>query len=102
MRSRPALLEAREPPFAPIRRPEEPLDVEHLLGTGGLAAITLPDGPRGGQATKAPPFPFTLGVQCLGVRLPPPTPRQHTTELLIELGYSSEQIEMLRVNHAIA
>ena len=102
MRSRPALLEARELPFAPIRRPEELLDDEHLLATGGLAAITLPDGPRGGQATKAPPFPFTLGGQRLGVRLPPPTLRRHTTELLIELGYSSGQIETLRVNDAIA
>ncbi|MBA3056828.1 MAG: CoA transferase [Gammaproteobacteria bacterium] len=97
-----ALLEARELPFAPIRRPEELFDDEHLLATGGLADITLPDGARAGQATKAPLFPFTLGGQRLGVRLQPPRLGQHTAELLIELGYSSGQMETLRVNHAIA
>ncbi len=96
------LLEARELPFAPIRRPEELFDDEHLLATGGLADITLPDGPRAGQVTKTPLFPFTLGGQRLGVRLQPPTLGQHTAELLIELGYSSGQMETLRVNHAIA
>ena len=97
-----ALLEARELPFAPIRRPEELFDDPHLLATGGLADITLPDGARAGQATKTPLFPFTLGGQRLGVRLQPPTLGQHTTELLMELGYSSSLIETLRVNHAIA
>lgn len=96
------LLEARELPFAPIRRPEELFDDEHLLATGGLATITLPDGARAGQTTKAPLFAFTLGGQRLGVRLQPPTLGQHTAELLTELGYSSGQMETLRVNHAIA
>ena len=97
-----ALLEAHALPFAPIRRPDELFDDEHLLATGGLADITLPDGPRAGQTTKTPLFPFTLDGQRLGVRLQPPTLGQHTAELLIELGYSSGQMETLRVNHAIA
>ena len=34
-------------PFAPIRRPEDLYDDEHLLATGGLADMRLPDGPQG-------------------------------------------------------
>ncbi|HSV45570.1 MAG TPA: CaiB/BaiF CoA-transferase family protein, partial [Ramlibacter sp.] len=30
-------------PFAPIRKPEDLLEDEHLLATGGLADVTLPD-----------------------------------------------------------
>ncbi|MHB8948392.1 MAG: CoA transferase [Rhodoferax sp.] len=97
-----ALLEAHDLPLAPIRRPEELFDDAHLLATGGLAAITLPDGARAGQTKKAPLFPFMLGGQRLGVRLQPPTLGQHTTELQIELGYSSSLMKTLRVNHAIA
>ncbi|WP_370654699.1 CaiB/BaiF CoA transferase family protein, partial [Rhodoferax sp.] len=68
-----ALLEARELPFAPIRRPEELFDDEHLLATGGLADITLPDGERAGQTAQTTLFPFTMDGQRLGVRLHPPT-----------------------------
>ena len=97
-----ALLEAHELPFAPIRRPEELYDDEHLLATGGLANITLPDGARAGQTAQTPLFPFTMAGQRLGVRLQPPTCGQHTAELLVKLGYSAETIEVLRVGHAVA
>ena len=33
-------------PFAPIRRTKDLLDDEHLLQTGGLAAMVLPHGPE--------------------------------------------------------
>ena len=41
-----ALFEKVGLPFAPIRKPEELYDDEHLIATGGLADITLPDGAR--------------------------------------------------------
>ena len=96
-----ALLEARELPFAPIRKPEELLDDEHLLAPGGLADITLPDGARAGQTAKTTLFPFTLDGQRLGVRLQPPTLGQHTAEVLAGLGYDAPQIEALRRQGAI-
>jgi len=89
-------------PFAPIRRPEELYDDEHLLATGGLADITLPDGERAGQTARTTLFPFTMDGRRLGVRLQPPTKGQHTAELLRGLGYDAEAIEALRNAHAVA
>ena len=87
-----ALFEGVGLPFAPIRRPEELYDDEHLRATGGLADITLPDGERAGQSVGTALFPFTMGGQRLGVRLDPPTRGQHTTELLAALGYNDDQV----------
>lgn len=89
-------------PFAPIRKPEELFDDEHLLATGGLADITLPDGERAGQTAQTTLFPFTMDGQRLGVRLQPPTLGQHSAELLSALGYSSAEIEALNHNGAVA
>ncbi len=55
-----ALFERVGLPFAPIRKPEELYQDEHLLSTGGLADITLPDGERAGQTAKTTLFPFTM------------------------------------------
>ena len=79
-------MEANKLPYAPIRKPEELFDDEHLLATGGLADITLPDGERAGQTSKATLFPFTMDGQRLGVRLSPPKLGAHTDELLQRAG----------------
>eukprot|EP01036_Dinobryon_divergens_P040065 gene40066-52912_t len=47
-----ALFERHGLPFAPITKPHELLDDPHLCATGGLAAITLPDGERAGQTAQ--------------------------------------------------
>ena len=95
-------LQAADLPFAPIRRPEELFDDEHLLATGGLADITLPDGARAGQTAQTTLFPFTLDGQRLGVRLSPPTLGQHSSELLAALGYSEAEQLSLRASQAVA
>ena len=82
-------------PFAPIRKPEELYDDEHLKATGGLADIKLPDGERAGQTAQTTLFPFTMDGQRLNVRLDPPTLGQHTRELLSSLGYAASDIETL-------
>jgi crotonobetainyl-CoA:carnitine CoA-transferase CaiB-like acyl-CoA transferase len=87
-----ALFERVGLPFAPIRKPEELYQDEHLLATGGLADITLPDGERAGQRVGTALFPFTMAGQRLGVRLQPPTRGQHTLELLAALGYDEAQV----------
>ncbi len=89
-------------PFAPIRKPEELYDDEHLLATGTLADITLPDGERAGQTTQTTLLPFTLGGERMGVRLNPPTKGQHTDDLLASLGYDAVQIEALRAKSVVA
>jgi crotonobetainyl-CoA:carnitine CoA-transferase CaiB-like acyl-CoA transferase len=57
-----ALFEKVGLPFAPIRKPEELYDDEHLLATGGLADITLPDGACGSATTTLFPSPWTASV----------------------------------------
>jgi crotonobetainyl-CoA:carnitine CoA-transferase CaiB-like acyl-CoA transferase len=97
-----ALFERVGLPFAPIRKPEELYDDEHLLATGGLADITLPDGERAGQSVGTALFPFTMGGQRLGVRLQPPTRGQHSAELLAELGYDEAQVADFVLRRVVA
>ena len=89
-------------PFAPIVRPQDLYDDPHLLATGGLAEIRLPDGERAGQTARTTLFPLTLDGQRPGVRLHPPTMGEHTTELLSQLGYDAAQIDALRSHAAVA
>jgi crotonobetainyl-CoA:carnitine CoA-transferase CaiB-like acyl-CoA transferase len=96
-----ALMEAAGLPFAPIKRPEDLLDDPHLLATGGLADIEVPDGPRAGETVKTTLFPITLAGERLGVRLNPPRLGEHTSELLESIGYSAEQIDQLHGQQVI-
>jgi crotonobetainyl-CoA:carnitine CoA-transferase CaiB-like acyl-CoA transferase len=89
-------------PFAPIRKPEDLYDDEHLLATGGLADMRLSDGPKAGQTVKTTLFPFTLEGQRLGVRLSPPRLGEHTNDLLQELGCTQADVEGLRSRNIVA
>jgi crotonobetainyl-CoA:carnitine CoA-transferase CaiB-like acyl-CoA transferase len=73
-------------PYAPIKKPHELVDDPHLLATGGLTPITLPNG----EQTNTVLFPFTLDGQRMGVRLNPPKLGEHSAQLLQELGYSEQ------------
>jgi crotonobetainyl-CoA:carnitine CoA-transferase CaiB-like acyl-CoA transferase len=89
-------------PFAPIRRPDELFDDEHLLATGGLAEITLPDGERAGQTAQTTLFPFTMDGQRPGVRMDPPRLGSHTKEILEQLGLDALSIRSLYAKSAVA
>jgi crotonobetainyl-CoA:carnitine CoA-transferase CaiB-like acyl-CoA transferase len=89
-------------PFAPIRKPEDLYDDEHLLATGGLADMRLSDGPRAGETVKTALFPITLEGQRLGVRLSPPRLGEHTTELLGQLGFGPDEMEGMRSRNVVA
>lgn len=97
-----AIFEAKGLPFAPIVRPEELFDDEHLLATGGLADVVLPDGKMAGTTAKATLFPFTMNGQRLGVRLNPPARGEHTQSLLEGLGLDGNRIELLKAQGAVA
>src|SRR5690606_20343974 len=79
-------------PYARITRPEDLFQDPHLLATGGLSPVTLPDG----QQTLTPLLPVALDGQRLPVREPPPATGQHTTEILRSIGYLDGEIDALR------
>ena len=85
-----AVFERHGLPFAPITKPHELLDDPHLLATGGLAPITLPDGECAGQTAQTVLLPLALDGERLGVRRSPPGLGEHSAELLAALGYSAE------------
>jgi crotonobetainyl-CoA:carnitine CoA-transferase CaiB-like acyl-CoA transferase len=89
------LFEREGLPFAPITAPHELLDDPHLLATGGLAPITLPDGERAGQTAATALLPLSLGGERLGVRCDPPRLGQDSVDLLVSLGYGQEAAELL-------
>jgi crotonobetainyl-CoA:carnitine CoA-transferase CaiB-like acyl-CoA transferase len=89
-------------PYAPIRRPEDLFDDPHLLATGGLADVVVPDGDKAGQKVKTTLFPITMDGERLPVRLQPPPLGAHTAELLAGLGYDAQHIERLRQERLIS
>lgn len=89
-------------PYAPIRKPEELLEDEHLLATGGLADIELTDGPKAGKTVKTTLLPMTMNGERLGVRSGPPHVGENTAELLAELGYSAAEIDALHSRNVVA
>jgi crotonobetainyl-CoA:carnitine CoA-transferase CaiB-like acyl-CoA transferase len=97
-----AVMEKAGLPFAPIRRPEELLDDEHLLATGGLADVRLPDGPKAGETVKTTLFPITMDGGRLGVRLHPPRLGEHTRELLAGAGLPKSEIDELLAQGVIS
>lgn len=89
-------------PFAPIRRPEDLLHDEHLLATGGLADVRLPDGDKAGQTVKTTLFPITMQGQRLGVRMDPPRLGEHSRELLAAAGFSAQEVQALLAKSVVA
>ena len=97
-----AIFERAGLPFAPIRRPEDLLDDPHLVATGGLADVRLPDGDKAGETVKTTLFPITMDGCRLPVRLDPPRLGEHTREVLEGLGYARREIDALVERAAIA
>ncbi len=92
-----AIFEQHALPFAPITRPQDLLDDPHLLATGGLAPMTLPDG----RSCHTVLLPLTLDGVRPTVRLQPPQLGEHSAELLRELGYDTHSInDLTTVPHA--
>ena len=86
-----AVFEKNGLPFAPITDPQDLFSDPHLLATGGLAPMTLPDG----RETASPLLPITLDGQRPGLRLNPPKLGEHGRELLESLGYSAQKVDDL-------
>jgi crotonobetainyl-CoA:carnitine CoA-transferase CaiB-like acyl-CoA transferase len=97
-----AIFERAGLPFAPINRPEDLFDDPHLVQTGALADVVVPDGPKAGETVKAALLPFTMDGERLGVRLDPPRRGEHTDAVLRSIGLDEARIAALRAGGAIA
>jgi crotonobetainyl-CoA:carnitine CoA-transferase CaiB-like acyl-CoA transferase len=85
-------------PYAPITRPQDLFDDPHLLATGGLADVTLPPDCSGaGEAvsTKTALLPLSLDGERLRLRAAPPALGQDTRSLLMQLGYTDDELRQL-------
>jgi crotonobetainyl-CoA:carnitine CoA-transferase CaiB-like acyl-CoA transferase len=87
-----AVFEREGLPFALITDPQHLFADPHLLQTGGLAPMTLPDG----RETSVPLLPLTLDGERLGLRLDPPRLGQHGREVLLDVGYSDDDINAMQ------
>jgi crotonobetainyl-CoA:carnitine CoA-transferase CaiB-like acyl-CoA transferase len=90
--------EAAGLPHAPITAPHELFADPHLLETGGLAPVRLPDG----RETATPLLPLALDGRRLPLREDPPRLGQHTDQILSSLGYGAGDIAALRAEGIVA
>jgi crotonobetainyl-CoA:carnitine CoA-transferase CaiB-like acyl-CoA transferase len=88
-------LEATGLPFAPIAKPEELFDDPHLAASQGLLEITVPDGKRAGERVRLPALPMEMDGHRFGVHQDVPRAGQHTREVLVQAGYSDDEINAM-------
>jgi crotonobetainyl-CoA:carnitine CoA-transferase CaiB-like acyl-CoA transferase len=90
-RSRSQLVEILERagiPFAPVARPADLFEDPHLLASGGLLDVLMPNGAR----TRLPRLPIELAGRRPGLRRQPPRLGEHTREILAGLGLGAAEI----------
>lgn len=86
-----AKLEHTGLPFAPIGKPEELFEDPHLLASGGLAPVNLPDGTE----TTLPTLPLRMDQRRVGSSAHLARPGEHTIEVLQSAGFSATEIATL-------
>ena len=92
-----AKLEGTGLPFAPIGRPEDLFDDPHLLASGGLAPVTLPNG----QQTLLPLVPVEVDGQRPASNGTLAAPGEHTAGILEDLGFGEAEVAALRASGAV-
>jgi crotonobetainyl-CoA:carnitine CoA-transferase CaiB-like acyl-CoA transferase len=78
-------------PYAPITKPQDLFDDVHLNNSDGLLNVGLPDGSH----AKLPALPISMGDKRFGLNRDVPSAGQHSKEILLQLGLTSEQIDEL-------
>ncbi|MEM7327665.1 MAG: CaiB/BaiF CoA-transferase family protein [Pseudomonadota bacterium] len=86
-----AKLETTGLPFAPIQRPEDLNADPHLVESGGLLDMTIPDGGE----ISLPAMPIAIDGARPGLSINPPEIGEHSEQVLRQLGLSDEQIGQL-------
>ncbi|MEL7042199.1 MAG: CaiB/BaiF CoA-transferase family protein [Pseudomonadota bacterium] len=84
-------LETTGLPFAPIQRPEDLSKDPHLVESGGLLDMTIPDGGE----ISLPAIPIAIDGVRPGLSINPPEIGEHSADVLSALGLSEREIEIL-------
>ena len=92
-----ALLKLANVPFAPIRRPDELGDEEHLRESGQLLPTLFPNGRTG----HLPKMPFRASGFDMTQRSAAPALGANTAEILADLGYTPAQVLTLVQRRAV-
>ena len=92
-----AKLENSGLPFAPIARPEDMFDDPHLIASGGLEPVTLPDG----RETMLPLLPIEMDGRRLGTSPIIPAVGEDSDAILMQLGFDAPAIAALRADGVV-
>ena len=92
-----SMLKVANVPFAPIRRPDQLRDEEHLRASGQLLETPFPNG----QTGQLPKLPIRASGFDMTLRSQAPALGADTVDVLMELGYSPCEIDALQLRHAI-
>ncbi len=85
-------LETTGLPFAPIMKPEDLFEDEHLKESGGLLDMTIPDGGE----IALPALPIAINDERPELFQNPPEVGEHSDEILASLGLAAGQINTLK------
>lgn len=86
-----AKLETTGLPFAPIQRPEDLATDPHLVESGGLLDMTIPEG----GDISLPAMPIAIDGERPGLTINPPEIGEHSEQVLLSLGLSDAEIARL-------
>ena len=86
-----AKLETTGLPFAPIQRPEDLATDPHLVESGGLLDMTIPEG----GDISLPAMPIAIDGARPGLTINPPEIGEHSEQVLQSLGLSEAEIARL-------
>lgn len=86
-----AKLETTGLPFAPIQKPEDLSTDPHLVESGGLLEMSIPEGGE----ISLPAMPIAIDGARPGLSINPPEVGEHSEEVLRNIGVSEADIERL-------
>ena len=78
-------------PFGGVGKPSDLFSDPHLLESGGLLDVTLPNG----EATKLPGIPIQMSGKRFNIRKNVPLQGEHTLEILENAGFTADEIAEL-------
>lgn len=78
-------------PFAPVAKPEDLLDDEHLNASNGFADVELQPGLIG----KLPKIPLQYNGQRLDLRIQPPSVGENSREIITSMGHDDKFVNGL-------